>query len=125
MADDVRGSIAEALEGRLTPDQIAFLIDEVLATTKKPWAEFACKKCGAKQRQQAEMPDAPAVTRALDVLMNQSWGRPTDARHETEIVVNRHVYLVAEDDEDLGEVEGHVVVAEVDDGADRVDVPGE
>jgi hypothetical protein len=128
MADEasgVRGSIAEALEGRLTPDQITFLVDEVLATTKKPWAEFSCKKCGARQRQMAEIPDARAVTAALDTLMNQSWGRPTDAKHETEIVVNRHVYLVAEEDEQAGEVEAHTVASEVDDGADRVDVPGE
>lgn len=106
MADDVRGSIAEALEGRLTAEQIAFLIDEVLATTKQPWAEFACKKCGARQRQQAVIPDAPAVTRALTELMNQSWGRPTDARHETEIVVNRQVFLVAEDDDITDEIPG-------------------
>lgn len=104
MADDggVRGSIAEALEGRLTADQIKFLIDEVLATTKKPWAEFSCKKCNARQRQMVEIPDARAVTSSLTELMNQSWGRPTDANHETEIVVNRSVYVVAEEEHDVG-----------------------
>lgn len=104
--EGTRGEIAKALDGKIDPAKIDFLIDEVLASTKKAWAEFSCKKCNARQRQQAEIPDAKAVVSALTELMNQSWGRPTEQRTETEIVVERNVYLVKDDDEDHVELQG-------------------
>lgn len=100
-ADGTRSEIAKALDGKLTPDQIEFLIDEVLAIRKKAWAEFSCKKCSAQQRQLTEIPDARAVTSALTELMNQSWGRPTEQKTEQSIVVNREVFVVADDPVDV------------------------
>src|SRR5262249_35464212 len=63
----------------LTPEQTRTLVDEVLASTKRGWADFNCKKCGASQRQQAEIPDARAVASALSDLANQAFGRPQEA----------------------------------------------
>lgn len=99
--DGTRAAIATALDGYLTPEQIKTLIDEVLEIRKKPWAEFACKKCGARQRQQVEVPDARAVTSALTELLNQSFGRPTEVKTEQSIVVNREVFVVADDPVDV------------------------
>ena len=96
---DAREGIAKGLEGKLDEAQIKLLMDEVLAINKNVYADFTCKGCGKRQRQQALVPDAKAVTSALGELMNQSWGRPGDSKVETEIIVNRNVYLVAEEDE--------------------------
>lgn len=76
---DPREQIAQALAGFLTPEQTKMLVDEVLAVTKKGRAQFNCKKCGQLQIQFAEIPDARAVTSAITELMNQSYGRPTEA----------------------------------------------
>lgn len=97
---DVRSDLAEGLAGKLTPKQIELLLNEVLAITKTVTADFKCKSCGQNQRQQGQVNDATAVTRALVELMNQSWGRPTESKHETEIIVNRQVILVADTDDD-------------------------
>lgn len=96
---DVRDELAKSLEGKLTEVQINLLIDEVLAIKKEVWADFTCKKCGNHQRHRATVPDPRAVTSALTDLMNQSWGRPSDSKVETEIIVNRNVYLVYDDEE--------------------------
>lgn len=91
-----REQIGRALDGALTPDQIKFLISEVLAITKKPWGTFSCKSCGKVQKQQCEVPDAKAVTGALKDLMDQSWGRPSEVRQEgAQLIVNRSVTVVA------------------------------
>lgn len=89
-----REEIGKALAGKLTTEQISFLIDEVLATTKKGRAEFNCKKCGQRQLQYAEVPDARAVTSAIVELANQAWGRPDVANQiseEDRIVIVREV----------------------------------
>jgi hypothetical protein len=103
---DVRADLARGLEGKLTPDQIATLIDEVLAITKPVNAEFSCKHCGKKQRHTGQMSDARAVVSSLAELMNQSWGKQTDDKRETEIIVNRQVILVAEPEEDPDGIAG-------------------
>jgi hypothetical protein len=105
---DVRDGLAKGLEGKLDEEQIKTLMDEVLAINKSVHTDFTCKECGKRQRQPALVPDARAVTSALTELMNQSWGRPGDSKVETEIVVNRNVYLVSEDED-----------------ADSIDIPGE
>ena len=97
---DVRDGLAKGLEGKLDEEQIKTLMDDVLAFNKKVWGDFTCKECGKRQRHQVSIPDSKAVTSALTELMNQSWGRPGDSKVETEIIVNRNVYLVAEEDED-------------------------
>lgn len=103
---DVRGDLAGALAGKLTPRQIELLLNEVLAITKNVQADFKCKKCGAAQRQLGTVNDAAAVTRALVELMNQSWGRPTESKVETEIIVNRTVVLVADTEEEPDGIAG-------------------
>lgn len=96
--DGTRAEIAKALEGRMAPEQMAVLIDEVLAIKKKAWSEFNCKKCNARQKQLTEIPDASAVTLALTKLLDQAFGRPTETKTEQQIVVNREVFVVADDD---------------------------
>ena len=81
---DTRSQIGEALAGKLSPEQIEFLLDEVLAIRKNAWGEFSCKGCGQRQRQLVEIPDAKAVTGALVDLANQAWGRPTEDKAEQE-----------------------------------------
>lgn len=104
---DVRSDLAEGLAGKLTPRQIKLLLDEVLATTKRVQADFKCKKCGQAQRGLADVNDATAVTRALVELMNQSWGRPTESKTETEITFNYTVELVADTEEEPDGVASH------------------
>ena len=95
---DVRDGIAKGLEGKMDEAQIKLLIDEILDINKTVHTDFTCKECGKRQRQPALVPDAKAVTSALKELMDQSWGRQGDSKVETEIIVNRNVYLVAEDE---------------------------
>lgn len=99
MADAPRDAIGEALAGKLTPEQLTYLMDEVLAITKRVTADFKCRHCSKSQRGQIEIPDAKAVTSSLAELMTQSWGRPDAANQDTEIVVHRNVYLVSEEEE--------------------------
>lgn len=94
---DTRSEIGKALEGRLSPEQISLLLDEVLAIRKKAWGDFECKNCGQRQRQQTEIADAASVTKALVDLANQAWGRPNEvAKEQGDFIVNRNVYLVDE-----------------------------
>ena len=92
MADSTRDAIGEALAGKLTPEQLAFLMDEVLAITKG--ARGWCPNC--KKQVQVEIPDAKAVTSSLAELMTQSWGRPNEQKQDTQIIVNRSVEYVCE-----------------------------
>jgi hypothetical protein len=84
---DTRSQIGDAVAGKLTPEQLAFLMDEVLAITKRAWGEFNCKNCGQLQRQTCEIPDAKAVTSSLADLLNQAWGRPSEDKAEAEGIV--------------------------------------
>ena len=101
---DVRTDIAKGLEGALKPAQIEKLIDEILAIQKG--ARGWCPNCN--RNVQVQIPDAKGVTSALTELMNQSWGRPTDSKVETEIIVNRQVILVADTEEEPDGIAGHV-----------------
>lgn len=93
MADtDVRSDIGKALENHLTPEQLTKLMDEVLAITKRAHGEFACKKCGQRQKQLVDVPDARAVVAAMTDLANQAWGRPGEqAKGESGITFVRTV----------------------------------
>jgi hypothetical protein len=84
MSDEVRSQLGESLAGKLTEEQRAFLMDQVLAIEKTVYAEFACKNCGQRQKQPAKIPDAKAVTSSLTDLMNQAWGRPSEDKAEVE-----------------------------------------
>jgi hypothetical protein len=98
---DTRSQIGDALAGKLTEAQLEFLMDEVLAITKRAHGEFSCKNCGQRQRQPCEIPDAKAVTGALVDLANQAWGRPSEDKAEVEGVtfVRKVVYGGTEDDD--------------------------
>ena len=110
---DLRGDVAKALEGYLTPEQLTMLTEKVLALEKQARCQFKCKKCGASQIQFGTINDARAVTSSLTELLNQSFGRPTEQKRETEIIVNRHVYLIAAEDEIPAEIEDQQVVSDV------------
>jgi hypothetical protein len=77
--NDPRGSLARALQGYLTPEQMDKLVNEVLAIEKRTSVEFHCKKCGHLQRQYGSVSDAKAVAVALPDLLNQAYGRPVEA----------------------------------------------
>jgi hypothetical protein len=81
---DVRGDIGAALEGKLSSEQLAKLMDEILAITKSVSAEHSCRHCGKKTMSRVEVPDAKAVTSALVELANQAWGRPQTETEQAE-----------------------------------------
>jgi hypothetical protein len=95
---DTRSQIGDALAGKLTAEQLAFLMDEVLAITKRAWGEFSCKNCGQRQRQLVEIPDAKGVTGSLTDLLNQAWGRPSEDKVDAEGIqfVRKTVYSGSE-----------------------------
>ena len=121
MADSARDEIGRALEGKLTPEQLKFLMDEVLAIRKQAHGEFTCKACHQKQKHLVEIPDARAVTSALTDLMTQSWGRPTEQKQDTEIIVNRTIRFVCEHGHECAECSASGGV----DGDDGDGVPAE
>jgi hypothetical protein len=90
---DVRSDIGKALTGKLTKDQIKYLIDEVLAIKKKANCEFVCKKCSQRQMQWAEVIDTEKVVSALTKLADQAWGRPTEVKEADGVKVNYRVVL--------------------------------
>ncbi len=92
---DTRSQIGSALEGKLSPEQLAFLMDEVLAITKS--ARGWCAHC--KGAVPVEIPDAKSVTGALVDLANQAWGRPSEDKAEAEGVsfVRKVVYAGVEE----------------------------
>jgi hypothetical protein len=71
----------------MTPEQVAKLIDEILAIEKRASAEFSCKKCGQRQMQWTRISDAKSVTLALTDLMNQAFGRPSETNDTVEPVI--------------------------------------
>ena len=92
-----RADIGSALEGRLTPEQLERLLDEVLAITKtgRGW----CPDC--KKSVMVQVPDAKAVTGALVDLANQAWGRPTESHTEPEgVTFIRKIVYAGERDVD-------------------------
>jgi hypothetical protein len=103
-----REQVRAALTGFLSPQQLSSLIDEVLATTKVAWVR--CEKCSNHVK--GSVPDAKAVVSALSELMTQAYGRPGAEPEDRTVIVNRHVYLVAEDGEDEGEISAVTVEAE-------------
>jgi hypothetical protein len=96
---DVRSDIAKALEGKLTPEHLDFLMNEVLAITKTPHVEVTCKKCGQRQKVKASIPDAKAVSDSVINLANQAWGRPDVAslKDEDRIIFKRLTKLEEDD----------------------------
>ena len=92
---DARSLIGEALDEFLEADQIRLLMDEVLKMTKTAWCN--CPNC--KKRVQVEFPDAKAVVGALSELLTQAKGSPTKQQADTGVVINRQVFVVAEQPE--------------------------
>jgi hypothetical protein len=96
MNAEPRETLRDALRSFLTPEQLTRLIDEVLAIEKRACTEFACKKCGQKQRQYTSIPDAKAVALALPDLLNQAYGRPPETSEKAEPVIFYRLTNLAE-----------------------------
>ena len=98
---DARVQIGSALNDKLSPEQVRFLMDEVLAITKQGWG--SCKECN--HRVLVDIPDARAVTSSLTDLLNQAWGRPSEvAKEDQGLVVNRKVVLANQDEDEIQDV---------------------
>lgn len=90
---NARKRIEAQLEGMLDDRKIRQILEDALAVKKKGWADFACKHCGKRQRQQAEILDTVGVTKVLEVMMNQSMGKPQDQPVDAGLTVNYKVDL--------------------------------
>jgi len=100
MADAPRELLADALRGYLTPEQLAKLIDEVLAIEKRANPEITCKHCGRKQMAWVQVPDAKAVALALPDLLNQAFGRVGEASGAQDPVAFKRL-TITDTDEDV------------------------
>jgi hypothetical protein len=80
LAHDPRAAIAEALGSLMTPTQVTYLLQEVLAINKRVAARFECSNCGHLDRGWADIPDAKAVVSALTDLLSQGFGRVGESR---------------------------------------------
>jgi hypothetical protein len=112
--EGTRAEIARALEGFMRPEHLDKLVEEVLEIKKG--ARGWCPKC--KGAVMVEISDAKGVTGALTDLLNQSFGRPTETKQETEIIVERTVAFVCEHGHECRECTEAA-------GADQVEVPAE
>jgi hypothetical protein len=91
---DTRSQIGDALAGKLTEDQLAKLVDGILAIEKQ--ARGWCPNCN--KAVMVTIPDAKGVSGALVDLANQAWGRPSEDKVESEgIAFTRIVNLRSED----------------------------
>jgi hypothetical protein len=93
-----REALAAALQGFLTPEQMTKLIDEVLAIEKRTSVEFNCKFCGRLQRQYGSVGDAKAVALALPDLLNQAYGRPSEAGDAQDPITFKRITLTDDDE---------------------------
>lgn len=99
MADAPRAALAQALSAMLSPEQLAKLIDDVLAIRKRASAEFFCKSCNKRQMQYVEIADAKAVALALPDLLNQAYGRPQEANQQGDPVLFKRLTVLSDDEE--------------------------
>ena len=88
---DARRRIEAELEEQLDAERLKQIIDVALSTEKNAWGDFACKSCGKHQRQMVKVPDSVSVAKVLEVLLNQSKGRPTEAADDQNVTVNYYV----------------------------------
>jgi hypothetical protein len=88
---DARRRIEVELEEALDPERLKKIIDVALSTEKNAWGDFSCKSCGKHQRQMVKVPDTVSVAKVLEVLLNQSKGRPTEAQEDDHVTVNYYV----------------------------------
>lgn len=88
---DLRDDLREGLEGKLSPEVINKLLDEVLSIKKQ--ARGWCPTC--KKAVQVEISDPKAVVAATTELLNQTMGRPKEAgvSESERISFERVVYL--------------------------------
>jgi hypothetical protein len=91
-----REELGKKLSSFLTPEQIAKLIDEILAIEKRISAEFTCKNCGQRQMRWTTAPDAKAVATALGDLLNQAFGRPGETTDTVEPVIFKRLTKLEE-----------------------------
>lgn len=79
---DARSRARDALNGKLTPEVLDTLVDEVLASTKR--ARGWCPEC--QKQVWVEIPDSKAVTSALSELLTQAEGRPGTTEVDSQVV---------------------------------------
>jgi hypothetical protein len=91
-----RDRLSTALEEKLTKDQLAILLDEVLAVTKN--ARAYCPEC--RHHVNVQVNDAKAVAGALTDLLVQAEGRPREASTQPAgIIFTRKIFYSGERDE--------------------------
>lgn len=90
---DARTLLGEQLDDFLNEEQLRLLLDEVLKITKSAWGN--CPSC--KKRVQVEIPDAKSVVGAMGDLLTQAKGRPGGETVDAGLVVNRQVFVIADE----------------------------
>ena len=93
---DARKRIERELELTLDDERIKKIIDAALDSKRRVWADFNCKSCNKGQRHLVEIPDTVAVTKVLEVLLNQTKGRPQEQQPDAGLTVNYRVELAPE-----------------------------
>lgn len=92
--NDPRAVLADALHTWMTPEQVMYLIDEVLSIDKRMPVEIQCPNCNHSWKSSLHVPDAKAVVGALTQLLSEGFGRPDVAKgDDTQIVFKRLVVL--------------------------------
>lgn len=83
---DPRSDLGSWLRGLQAEGKLEALFTQILFAEgkKKGYAEFNCKKCGQRQRQEAEV-DVPAakpseLAKAFQILMDQAYGKPAETK---------------------------------------------
>ena len=79
------------------------VIDEALSTTRKAWADFQCKDCARKQRQQVDIPDIDAALKAAEFLTAHGHGKPgtATAGGSDQVLFVRCVHPGSDDDREV------------------------
>lgn len=75
---DVRPSLARAAAASLDEIQQA-LLDAALGAAREHWATFTCPDCGKKHRAQVSVPDVRSRVAAIELLLREGLGRPSQA----------------------------------------------
>lgn len=96
---DMRKRLNQALEDAGDGDAMKALAEAALAIKKRVRHQFNCKFCAKPQQQWVEIADTVAATTALEKLLNQAKGRPTDEQPDDGVSVEYNVYVVSSKEE--------------------------
>lgn len=84
----------------MTPIQVTYLLQEVLAINKRANVKVQCDNCAHMNKRFVEIPDAKSVVSALTDLLAQGFGRPGEAKLDQGTVEFRR--LTKLDEPELG-----------------------